>query len=86
MRSQAAPTADLDLSALPHLQTVSGERGLLRATLDAVEALQNLVTWRFDEADLVPLANHNRLERLTIKEALRLHTCAASVPWSAKQR
>lgn len=66
---QAAEDAELDLSALPRLRSLAGEWGLIRNTLGAVDGLQNLITWRFDEADLHAFRNHLDLQRLTIKEA-----------------
>jgi hypothetical protein len=71
---QAAPRARLDLATLPRLQSVAGEWALLRPTLDQVPALRSLITWRFDESNLLALTDHTRLERLTIKEARRLQT------------
>lgn len=69
---QAAPSAELDLGALPHLRSVAGEWGLLRGTLGRVERLQSVITWRFDEADLHAFRDHFDLERLTIKEVPHL--------------
>jgi hypothetical protein len=66
---QADPRAELDLGALSHLRSVAGEWGLIRPTLSRVEALQSVITWRFDEAELRAFSNHFALERLTIKEA-----------------
>ena len=71
---EAAPKAALDFGALPHLRSVAGEWKLIRATLDRVEALQNVITWRFDEADLHSFRNHFALERLLLKEAPNLES------------
>jgi hypothetical protein len=69
---QAAPSAEVDLGAFPHLRSVAGEWELLRGTLSRVDALQSVITWRFDEADLHAFRDHVGLERLTIKEAPHL--------------
>jgi hypothetical protein len=66
---QAAPSAQLDLGALPHLRSVTGEWGLLRDTFGTVDALRSVITWRFDEVDLHAFRDHVDLQRLTIKEA-----------------
>jgi internalin A len=66
---QAAPTAELDLGILPRLRSVAGEWGLIRGTLGRVDALESVITWRFDEDDLHAFRDHVGLERLTIKEA-----------------
>ena len=66
---QAAPGAELDLSALPQLRSVVGEWALLRDTLGSVDELRRVVTWRFDEVDLHAFRDHLGLRELTIKEA-----------------
>jgi hypothetical protein len=66
---QAAPSAELDLGALPRLREVAGEWELLRGTLGAVEALESVVTWEFDEVDLHAFRDHVELRELTIKDA-----------------
>lgn len=71
---QAAPNAELDLGALPHLRSVASEWGLIRGSLGRVDALQRVITWRFDEADLHAFRDHVGLERLTIKEAPQLES------------
>jgi hypothetical protein len=47
---------------------------LIRPTLDRVEMLQSVITWRFDEADLRAFRNYFALEQLTIKEAPHLES------------
>jgi internalin A len=71
---QAAPGAQLDLGALPHLGSVAGEWELIRGTLSRVDGLQSVITWRFDEVDLHAFRDHFGLERLTIKEAPQLRS------------
>jgi hypothetical protein len=71
---QAAPEAELDLGALPHLRSVAGEWALIGRTLGAVEGLQRVITWGFDEADLHAFRDHIELQRLTIKEAPNLES------------
>jgi internalin A len=66
---QAAPSAELDLAALPNLRTVSGEWGLICNTLSALTALERVITWRFDEIDLHAFRDHAYLQRLTLKDA-----------------
>ncbi len=66
---QAAPSAELDLGALPRLRSVAGEWELIRGTLGRLNALQSVITWRFDDPDLHAFRDHVSLERLTIKEA-----------------
>jgi internalin A len=66
---EAAPRAELDLGALPHLRSVAGEWVLLRGTLGAVNELQDVITWQFDEVDLHAFRDHFGLRRLTVKEA-----------------
>ena len=73
---QAAPGAELDLGALPHLRSVAGQWELIRGTLGRVDALQSVITWQFDEADLHAFRNHFALERLTVKEAPHLGSLA----------
>jgi hypothetical protein len=71
---QAAPSAELDLRAVPHLRTVAGEWALIGDTLGEVDALHDVITWRFDEADLDAFRDHVGLQRLTIKEAPHLES------------
>jgi hypothetical protein len=71
---QAAPDAELDLGGLPRLREVAGEWALLRDTLGAVEALERVVTWEFDEADLHSFRDHVELRELTIKDAPHLES------------
>lgn len=71
---QAAPRAQLDFGPLPHLRSVAGEWKLIRPTLDRVEMLRSVITWRFDETDLRTFRNHFALERLTLKEAPHLES------------
>lgn len=71
---QAGPGAELDLGGLPRLRAVAGEWGFLRGTLGDVDALQSVVTWRFDEADLHAFRDHVGLQRLTVKEAPHLES------------
>lgn len=66
---QAAGDAELDLGALPRLRSVAGEWALIGNTLGAVDELQSVITWQFDEADLHAFRDHVGLRRLTIKEA-----------------
>jgi len=73
---QAAPSAELDLAQLPRLRSVSGEWKLIRGTLGAVDALQTVITWRFDEPDLRAFRDHVHLRHLTVKEAPHLETLA----------
>jgi hypothetical protein len=53
---EADAGAALDLGALPHLRWVASEWGLICPTLNRVDALQGVITWRFDDADLRPFA------------------------------
>jgi hypothetical protein len=62
---QADPRAALDLSALPHVRSVAGEWRLIRPTLDGVEALRSVITWRFAETDVHAFRNHFAVQRLT---------------------
>jgi hypothetical protein len=71
---QAAASAELDLGALPRLRDVAGEWALLRDTLGAVEALESVVTWEFDEVDLHAFRDHVELRNLTIKDAPQLES------------
>jgi hypothetical protein len=66
---QAAADAELDLGVLPRLRSVAGEWALIGGTLGAVDELQSVITWLFDEADLHSFRDHVGLQRLTIKEA-----------------
>ena len=75
---QAAPRADLDLSGFPKLSYLAGEWLVLKRTLEEARGLGELVTWRFIETDLECLRVHPDLERLTIKEALRLRTLSGA--------
>jgi hypothetical protein len=71
---QAAPQAELDLGALPRVRAVAGEWPLLRDTLGRLDALESVITWRFDEIDLHAFRDHVCLKRLTIKEAPHLES------------
>jgi hypothetical protein len=73
---QAASSAELDLGALPHLRSVAGEWALISGTLGSVDALESVITWRFDESDLHAFRDHVGLQRLTIKEAPYLESLA----------
>lgn len=69
---QAAPSAELDLRVLPRVRSLAAEWGLICGTLGAVDSLERVVTWRFDESDLHSFRDHVGLQRLTIKEAPQL--------------
>jgi hypothetical protein len=71
---QAAPDAQLDLASFPRLRSVAGAWRLIGATLGAVDALENVVTWEFEEADLHAFRDHVGLRRLTIKESPHLES------------
>jgi hypothetical protein len=75
---QAAPPAELDLGALPYLRSVAGEWALIRSTLGEVNALESVITWVFDEADLHDFRDHVNLQRLTIKEAPYLESLSGA--------
>ncbi|MGH3133444.1 MAG: hypothetical protein ACRDNY_06825 [Gaiellaceae bacterium] len=66
---QAAPPAELDLGLVPRLRALGAEWALIRSTLNELDELQNVVTWRFDEVDLHAFRDHVELQRLTIKDA-----------------
>jgi hypothetical protein len=61
---------------------VIGEWALLRDTLGALEALESVVTWEFDELDLHAFRDHVELRQLTIKDAPYLESLSGigSVP------
>jgi hypothetical protein len=71
---QAAPGATLDFGALTRLRSISGEWTLMRDTLAAVDALQSVTTWLFDESDLHAFRDHIDLQRLILKEAKQLES------------
>jgi len=73
---QAAPNAELDLGDLPDLRSVAGEWDLISGTLGRLDALQSVITWRFDEADLRAFRDHLGLTKLVVKEAPFLETLA----------
>jgi internalin A len=66
---EAAPDAELDLSAHPHLYSLAGEWCLIREALSATSELRTIATWSFDEADLHAVRDMVHLERLTLKDA-----------------
>jgi len=72
---QADPRAKLDLRGLPHLRSIAGEWELIRPTLDGVESLQSVITWRFDEADLHASRNHSDVAGLTSLRELKFEDC-----------
>jgi hypothetical protein len=69
---QASPEARVDLGRMPNLRAVAGEWSLLRPTLDQLDDLRVLTTWKFDEPNLLPLIDQSGLEDLTIKDAPQL--------------
>jgi internalin A len=71
---QAAASAQLDLAAVPHVRSVSGEWALIGDTLGEVHALHDVITWRFDEADLHVFRDRVGLQLLTLKEAPHLES------------
>ena len=71
---QAAAEASLDLGDTPRLRAVAGEWALIRWQLRLLDSLEELTTWLFDEETLLSLMDHERLQRLTIKEARRLES------------
>lgn len=71
---QAAPQAKLDLGLLPRLRYVTAEWEILRSSVTSIGELRRLVTWRFDEPDLLGLRNQFDLEALTIKDAPNLES------------
>jgi internalin A len=75
---QAAPGAGLALAELPYLRSISGEWGMLRDALTAVQQLRSVRTWQFDEADLRAFRDHVQLERLSIREAPHLESLAGA--------
>lgn len=66
---EAAPRAEFDFQALPGLRSVSGEWQLLRPTLGHLGALEKVITWQFDEADLHAFRDHVSLKELKVKDA-----------------
>lgn len=66
---QAAERAELDLGALPHLQSVAAEWSLIGATLSQLDDLRSAITWRFTETDAHAFRDHIGLQQLTIKDA-----------------
>jgi hypothetical protein len=66
---QASERAELDFATLPHVRSVAGEWRLIGPTLNELDDLQSVITWRFDEVDLHAFRDHVALRRLTIKEA-----------------
>lgn len=75
---QAAPTAQLDLGSVPHVRSVAGEWALIGDTLGEVDALQDVITWRFDEGDLHAFRDHVGLQRFTVKEAPHLESLSGT--------
>jgi hypothetical protein len=69
---QAAPDAQLDIAAHPHLRSLAGEWGLIRHVLSTAGDLETITTWSFDECDLHAFRDMVGLSRLTVKEASRL--------------
>jgi internalin A len=66
-----AEGATLDLGVLGHIRSLAADWSTIRGTVREA-TLQTLVTWRFEDEDLAPLAGQSELQRLTIKEAPRL--------------
>jgi hypothetical protein len=64
---QAAPDAELDLSAFSHLQHIGCEWELIRPSLGRVDDLRSVITWEFGDVDLHSFRDHVALQRLTIK-------------------
>ncbi len=71
---QAAPIAELDLSAFPCLREIACEWEFIRETLGSVDDLRGVITWEFGEVDLHAFRDHVALERLTIKHAPNLES------------
>lgn len=71
---QAAPEARLNLAPMANLRSLAGEWPLVRDTVGQADSLRRLITWRFDESNLVALVHLGRLERLTVKDAPRIET------------
>ena len=80
---QAAPSARLDLGDTPCLRFITGSWELIRSTVNAWDRLQSIITWNYDETDLLPLVDQARLLVLTVKEANRLESPVVSQGWSA---
>lgn len=71
---QAAPQAELDLGELPGLRRVAGDWSLIGPSLGALNHLQRVGTWRFDELDFSAFTAHTNLVCLTVKDARRLES------------
>ena len=69
---QAAPGVELDLAALPDLESFGGEWSLIAGSFAGATSLRKLITWIFTEPDLRAFRDHVALEHLEIKEARRL--------------
>lgn len=71
---QAAPPAELDLGLVPRVRVLGAEWALIRPTVSALDALREVITWRFDEVDLHAFRDHVNLRRLVVKDAPRLES------------
>jgi hypothetical protein len=75
---QAAPSAELDLAPLEQLHAIAAEWALIRSSLGTAQAIQNVITWQFDERDLHAFRDHVHLIALTIKEAPNLESLSGA--------
>jgi internalin A len=69
---QAAPGAQVDLTALPQLRSLSGEWSAMEATIHAPEHLTEVVPLNFDGDDFSLFAVQPALQRIDLKAARRL--------------
>jgi hypothetical protein len=65
---QVAPEARLNLAGFWNLRKLSGDWQLLRLALGQVQSLETLITWNFDEANLLPLIEHSNASRHSYPE------------------
>jgi len=71
---EAATDTELDLGALPRLQSLDGPWWLVGPTFRSLHCLRRVVTWEFSERDLHAFRDHVGLERLTVKDAPTLES------------
>jgi hypothetical protein len=66
---QAAPSAEIDLAAVPRLRTLAAWWSVVEGTIDQPNSLEELTVMEYDEINLRPLATQPSLMKVVVKVA-----------------
>jgi internalin A len=83
---QVAPKTTFDVSSVPNIESLTAYWACLRGTIDRALNLTDLMVFDYDESYVVPLAQHESLQTLVLKNAPRLERLAGIESFPALRR